>query len=116
MRNLLWAKKIINTADAIDSVIDALNEFRNSGSESDIIKSTEDLFRIRDSLYGISESIKAYPLPDGISIVRCKNCIYVGEFDENGYAICSSTGAGVKGTDFCSDGVAQNGGKVDAKG
>lgn len=116
MKKLLWAKKIINAADAIDSVIDTLNEFRNSGTLNDIIKSTEELFRIRDSLYDISESIKAYPLPDGVSLVRCKSCIYVGEFDENGYAICRNTGAGVKGTDFCSDGVMQNGGGADAKG
>lgn len=39
-----------------------------------------------------------------LEIVRCKDCVYHGEFDESGWCTCESTGAGMHKDGFCSDG------------
>lgn len=38
------------------------------------------------------------------TLVRCKDCFFHGEFDENGYCVCECTGAGMPMDGFCSDG------------
>lgn len=37
-------------------------------------------------------------------IVRCKDCVYHGEFNESDWCTCEITGAGTHKDGFCSDG------------
>lgn len=41
---------------------------------------------------------------DVVEVVRCKDCVYHGEFNESGWCTCESTGAGTHKDGFCSDG------------
>ena len=48
--------------------------------------------------------IENMPTIDAVPVVRCKDCFYHGDFDENGYCVCECTGAGMPMHGFCSDG------------
>lgn len=48
--------------------------------------------------------ISSAPTIDAVPVVRCKDCFYHDDFDENGYCVCEITGAGMPMYGFCSDG------------
>lgn len=41
---------------------------------------------------------------DAVPVVRCKDCVYHGEFNGSDWCTCESTGAGMHKDGFCSDG------------
>lgn len=52
----------------------------------------------------LDQIIDEEPSVDAVKVVRCKDCFYHGDFDENGYCVCECTGAGMPMDGFCSDG------------
>lgn len=61
-------------------------------------------FSQRLAISPVFEEIKKAPTIDAVPVVRCKDCFYHGDFDENGYCVCKCTGAGMPMHGFCSDG------------
>lgn len=51
-----------------------------------------------------ANTLRKLPSVDAVEVVRCKDCFYHGDFDENGYCVCECTGAGMPMHGFCSDG------------
>lgn len=49
-------------------------------------------------------SVVMLPLVDAVEVVRCKDCFFHGDFDENGYCVCECNGSGMPMDGFCSDG------------
>ena len=43
------------------------------------------------------------PTIDAVEVVRCKDCKYCGEIDENGWHCCENLGVGMPKNGFCSD-------------
>lgn len=43
------------------------------------------------------------PIVDAEPVIRCKDCFFCGEIDENGWHWCQCTGAGMPKDGFCSD-------------
>lgn len=40
---------------------------------------------------------------DAVEVVRCKDCNFCGEIDENGWHCCENLGVGMPKNGFCSD-------------
>ena len=43
------------------------------------------------------------PTIDAVEVVRCKDCNFCGEIDENGWHCCENFGVGMPKNGFCSD-------------
>lgn len=46
---------------------------------------------------------------DAVPVVRCKDCMWCGDFDVNGIGLCLENNKYVLGDDFCSDGERREG-------
>ena len=51
----------------------------------------------------VAEHLKTIPAADVVEVVRCKDCKYADEIEDN-YCMCENTGAGMSINGFCSDG------------
>lgn len=64
-----------------------------------------ELTQVAEVLYeGVKAQIEKMPTIDVEPVVRCKDCIYHGDFNDIGWCTCENTGAGVPKDGFCSDG------------
>lgn len=52
---------------------------------------------------GIEKAIDEAPTIDAELVIRCKDCNFCGEIDENGWHCCENLGVGMPKNGFCSD-------------
>ena len=52
---------------------------------------------------GIEKAIDEAPTIDAEPVIRCKDCNFCGEIDENGWHCCENLGVGMPKNGFCSD-------------
>ena len=69
-----------------------VNRYYHPYSKSNNIPITE--------LYDIFEHM---PTIDAEPVIRCKDCNFCGEIDENGWHCCENFGVGMPKNGFCSD-------------
>ena len=60
----------------------------------------QERWNVPDFVY---ESIKNAPTIDAEPVIRCKDCNFCGEIDENGWHCCENFGVGMPKNGFCSD-------------
>lgn len=51
----------------------------------------------------IIDEIEEAPTIDAEPVIRCKDCYFCGEIDENGWHCCENLGVGMPKNGFCSD-------------
>lgn len=49
------------------------------------------------------EDVETAPTIEAELVIRCKDCNYCGEIDENGWHCCENLGVGMPKNGFCSD-------------
>lgn len=49
------------------------------------------------------DDIDEMPTIDAEPVIRCKDCYFCGEIDENGWHCCENLGVGMPKNGFCSD-------------
>ena len=58
---------------------------------------------IQNGLLLARDFVQEAPTIDAVQVVRCKDCHFCGEIDENGWHCCENLGVGMPKNGFCSD-------------